>query len=173
VLLASLAIGAGAAASLGCGNQCDRNPNQPPIVYTGGSTTAPGTPYATYTSSPCKPTANDCWTGYLDFPSGRTYRFIHQMGGVPQGFQCFGAFDFNGVTPDAGKPSGTAEINGNQCTIEHVNEKFFDVRNDTCSDIKLRVVAWNPFIGSIADSGTPPIRDAQVINAPDATDGSR
>jgi hypothetical protein len=135
-------LGAALASSLataGCGELCDRNPGAPPVPYSSGNVNNVGTPYAWYETSG--------WTGtYLAFPPGRTYRITHQLGACPAKVDAYFAFD---VAPVAGsnmgkQPSGSAPAAGNQFTIERVTPETLDVRNDTCSDVRLRVVASDP-----------------------------
>jgi hypothetical protein len=137
-----VALGAALAATLvtaGCGQLCDRNPDAPPVPYTGGDATNVGTPYASYETSG--------WPGaYLAFPPGRTYRITHGLGACPRNVEADFAFD---VSPVAGsnngkQPSGSAPAAGNQYTIERVTPETLDVRNDTCSDVRLRVYASDP-----------------------------
>jgi hypothetical protein len=64
------------------------------------------------------------------------------------------AFD---VSPVAGsnsgkQPSGSAPAAGNQFTIERVTPTTLDVRNDTCSDVLLRVYASDPDFSGVACS---------------------
>jgi len=132
-------------ASTGCGEQCDRNPNVPPVEYKDGKASN-----GVYESSP--------FSGpYLDFPSGRTYRFYHYLGGIPRRIDPWVSFDVDPVpSSNEAKPGGgTTPIVGNQFTVERVTATTFDVRNDTCSDIKLRVVASDPEPAARADAGTP------------------
>jgi hypothetical protein len=117
----------------GCGTQCDRNPNEPPIRWTGGKVLS-----GAYASSD--------WSGpWLDFPPGRTYRFVHGLGGVPAVIQGWFSFDANPVSG-----GGAVLAAGNQFTIEHPTTTYFDARNDTCSDVFLRVVASSPELASSA-----------------------
>jgi hypothetical protein len=140
-----VAVGAGALTmvSTGCGNQCDRNPDAPPVVYNGGTTRN-----GVYDSAPS-------WNGYLDFPPGRTYRFVHHLGGIPQNITPYVAFETNPVnlSNDGSPGSGTTSIVGNQFTINRVTATTFDVFNDTCSDIQLRVTASNAETGPTRDGG--------------------
>ena len=130
----------------GCGTECDRHPGEPPIRWTAGGTDA-----GAYTSS--------SWSGpWLDFPPGRSYRFMHGLGGPPGNIQGWFSFDAN---PLSG--GGAVIAAGNQFTIENVTATFFDARNDTCSDVFLRVLASDPDLSS--RGGAPGARDASVGDA--------
>ena len=123
----------------GCGKLCDRDPNEPPVSYADGTVVNAGTPDATYETSG--------WPGpYLAFPPGRTYRITHGLGACPIKVDGYFAFDVLPVAgSNAGKqPSGSVPGGGNQFTIERVTPDTLDVRNDTCSDVRLRIVASDP-----------------------------
>jgi hypothetical protein len=148
-LLAGAAPLVASAITVGCGTLCERNPDEPPVPYSGGDVNFAGTPSAFYETSG--------WGGpYLDFPPGRTYRVTHHLGFAPAAFAAYFAFDESPVaTSNDGKNrSGSALAAGNQFTIESANAETFDVRNDTCSDVRLRVVAYLPTEGA-SDAGTP------------------
>jgi hypothetical protein len=121
----------------GCGASCDRDKGDA-VRFEGGTTdTAAGV----YETSP--------WQGpYLDFPAGRTYRLIHGLGSRPRLIVPYLSFDRSPVAapgePRSDRNSHTAIGAGNQAIIEAVTADHIDVRNDTCSDIFLRVVASDP-----------------------------
>jgi hypothetical protein len=149
VILAGIAPLVSAAVTAGCGTLCERNPDEPPVVYKDGITHFAGTPYAWYESAPLK-------GPYLDFPPGRTYRFVHQLGGVvgqPQANFSFAEFPI-ATTNDGPHKSGFVTGAGNQATFERATADTFDIRNDTCSDVYLRVTAAFPTLGD-SDAGTP------------------
>jgi hypothetical protein len=151
--LAVVALVAALVGAAGCKTQCNRDPDEPPVVFTGGSTAG-----GVYESS--------SWAGeYLDFPPGRTYRFVHDLGGVPRTIEFYFSFSSTPVPgPDAdpsARQGGTVPAAGNQATIEAVTAKTFDVRNDSCSDIHLRVVARDPWpIAPDAEGGPTGPTDA-------------
>lgn len=122
--------------STGCGgNGCDRTPGVPPIKFDGGDNPGPGF----YESAPV--------TGpYLDFPGGRTYRFVHHLGGVPTPTAYFSFDEYPGS-------AGFVQASGNQATYTAVTSEYIDVRNDTCSDVRIRVTAEVPVPMSTADAG--------------------
>ncbi|HVW30192.1 MAG TPA: hypothetical protein VHC69_32760 [Polyangiaceae bacterium] len=171
-----VALGVSLASSVvtaGCGQICDRNPDEPPVPYDRGTVNNPGTPYASYETSG--------YPGpYLAFPPGRTYRIYHHLGACPRGIEADFAFDVSPVPgSNAGKePSGSAPAAGNQFTKERVTPESLDVRNDTCSDVLLRVYAWDPdFTGAACsplgeDAGNarpfPTTKDAAAPRPPDA-----
>jgi hypothetical protein len=145
-----VAFGAALASSLvttGCGQLCDRDPNEPPSPYKAGTTHYAGTPYAWYETSG--------WPGpYLAFPPGRTWRISHGLGACPGKVDADFAFDVSPVvgSNSAKQTSGSAPAAGNQFTVERVTPDTLDVRNDTCSDVRLRVVASNPDFSGAACS---------------------
>ncbi|HEX4336315.1 MAG TPA: hypothetical protein VH062_10410 [Polyangiaceae bacterium] len=160
---------AGAIASsfavVGCGNLCDRNPDEPSIAFKAGATTNAGTQLASYeTSGYIGP--------YLPFPPGRTYRLFHALGACPKNVQAWFAFE---VSPASGSKSGpdkggTAPAAGNQFTVERVTPDFVDVRNDTCSDVYLRVYVSDPdFTGGAC---TAPGEDAGNARTPSTVDAA-
>jgi hypothetical protein len=136
----------GSGGILGCGTQCDRNPNEPPVVYTDGITDrAAGTYFSAEIHGP-----------YLDFPPGRTYRFMHGLGGVPQDVQAWLSFAVGPI--DAAKPEAFVQAAGNQVSWGEVTTKYFDVRNDTCSDVRIRVMARDPVFKSAGEAdATAPV----------------
>lgn len=141
---ATLLVGSGSV--LGCGTQCDRNPDEPPIAWKGGiRNPATGWYFSAAASGP-----------YLPFPPGRTYRFYHGLGGRPETFQAFLSFAEDPL-PDA-KPDGFTLASGNQVTFEAVNASYIDVRNDTCSDVRIRLAAFFPGFASLlqADGASAP-----------------
>jgi hypothetical protein len=165
VFVALAASFASSAVTAGCGQICDRNPDAPPVPYTGGSVDNPGTPYASYETSG--------YPGpYLAFPPGRTYRITHRLGACPMGIEADFAFDVNPVAGSntSKEPSGSAPAAGNQFTIERVTPETLDVRNDTCSDVLLRVHAWNPdFTGAACSpSGEDAGNARSLLKAKDA-----
>lgn len=110
----------------GCGATCKRNPDKPPTIYSEGTTDHEAEFYET---AP--------WEGpWLDFGKGETFRLMHHLGGVPQQIDPWLAFD--------PKPADWAPGAGNQVTVEDVTSEYIDIRNDTCSDVYLRVTAAFP-----------------------------
>jgi hypothetical protein len=152
--------------TVGCGLQCDRNPDEPPVPYKAGITSNPDTPFAAYESAPS--------TGpFLDFPPGRTYRFFHALGAPPVSITAEFSFDEFPIasTNTAPDKSGAVTAAGNQFTKERVTATTFDVRNDTCSDVHLRVVATFPDFSQL-DGGAPGPAPPEAGPAP-PTDASR
>jgi len=132
--------------SAGCGIQCDRNPNEPPVEYKDGLfDQAHGTYFSSDQKGP-----------YLDFPPGRTYRFFHRLCGKPESVLAWLSFS---EFPSEGKDSeGFVQPAGNQVTFEQVTCEYVDVRNDTCADVRIRIEASapNPSFCSDAGAGSPP-----------------
>jgi hypothetical protein len=124
----------------GCGTRCDRRLDEDPVRYTDGRTRD-----GVYeTAPPAGP--------YLVFPPGRTYRLVHDLGGEPRIALAWLAFE---ARPLDGEPaSGTIAAAGDQVTFEALTDDHVDVRNDTCSDVFLRVVASEPLFAEPNDAGT-------------------
>lgn len=146
-----------------CGPTCDRDPGTPPVVYEGGITKS-----GVYTSS-------DVSGPLLDFPPGRTYRFMHHLGVrplPPLTYLAFDAYPIEGPGNDTGRSSNLALSAGNQAVIEAVTDEYIDVRNDTCADgsyLYVLAIAPGSGAGSVGpDAGGPSADDA---GAPDASGG--
>jgi hypothetical protein len=113
----------------GCATTCDKEDLEKEIRYSGGTVDASGT---TYETNP--------WTGpYLHFPAGRRYVIEHRLGAVPPAPDLFVAFEEHPLKRKDG--NNVAPPAGNQVVIEWVDEEIIQVRNDTCSEFYLRVVA--------------------------------
>jgi hypothetical protein len=129
-------FGLGSMGLLGCGATCDRREDSGPRRYEGGTTAND-----VYQSSP--------WNGpYLDFPAGRSYLLMHGLGGTPITVVSYLSFDAHPIPADGeerqDRNSNTAPCAGNQCILEGVTSEHIEIRNDTCSDGYLRVVASDP-----------------------------
>jgi hypothetical protein len=128
------------------------------VVYNGGRTVGD-----VYESS-------DVSGPLLDFPPGRTYRLMHDLGARPRDVDAYLAFDpfpLEGPNNDTGKSSNIAPSAGNQTVIEAKTAEYIDVRNDTCADgTFLYVVASEPE-ATTADAGA-----ADTIGEADAAPAS-
>ncbi len=148
-------IALGACALLGCGAACDTSDDANlPDRYTGGTTTD-----GTYESSPWK-------TGLLPFPGGKQYQLVHHLGFTPALVEIFLAFSADGerVAPCA----------GNSCLARCVDDEMIWIKNDTCAEYWIRVVATGKSsesrgractVGGALDAGNP--IDASIENAMD------
>jgi hypothetical protein len=138
--LAFALLAMAAASQTACSAACDRTANETPVEYTGGRTDRQRGFYESTTEN----------GPFLDFPPGRTYRFFHHLGGVPEQKSSELAFD---RFPHSGNhPSGSVEAAGNQVTWEVITDQYADVRNDTCSDVFLRITLSEP---SLPDAAAP------------------
>lgn len=130
---AVLALGLGAlSANVGCidASACDvSDDGNPPVVYKGGTTTSEGL----YYSSPLH-------GGWLHFPGGKRYDLVHDLGFVPQDIDIWLSFSENGVGEDE-QNSTIAPSAGNSAVLQLVNDEFIRIKNDTCSEFWVRVVA--------------------------------
>ncbi len=126
--------------AFGCSPPCE-TASEDPVFFKGGEYVAT---CSTYETSP--------WGGpYLHFPGGRRYRIYHGLGQVPPVVNTYVAFH---ESPIPG--NNVSENTGNQGVIEDVNADYIQIRNDTCADLYLRVVASaaSPADAGICDSGT-------------------
>lgn len=130
----------------GCLEQkCDRHQGEP-FVFLGGNTSADGSAYESGTLD----------EPFIHFPAGRTYDLVHGLSAAPGQFHAYLAFsecpmshalESAGGSPrcapvdeNSGGP-GLAESAGNQAIFEVRDDEILRVRNDTCADFYLRVVA--------------------------------
>ena len=134
----SVATGLVVASALGTGGclsgaACDTTDNGNPEEAYGGGSTANGV----YQSSP--------WNqGYLDFPGGHRYAFVHGLGQAPASVDVYLAFQ-----PD---PDRAAPCAGNSCLIS-ADDTLVHVKNDTCSEFWVRVVATAAPPSALSDGG--------------------
>jgi hypothetical protein len=81
----------------------------------------------------------------LDFPSGKIYDIAHQLGRTPALVEVYVSFKEQlvpGDDPyDPYAPNNVSLAAGNQAVIEAWDDEIIRVRNDTCADYYLRVVA--------------------------------
>jgi hypothetical protein len=111
-----------AGALAGCGAACDTSDDgNPPDRYTGGTTAGD-----VYESSLLK-------SGLLPFPGGKQYQLVHHLGFTPAIYQVFLAF-----SPDGERVAPCA---GNECVIRCVDDEIIWLKNDTCAEFWVRVVA--------------------------------
>lgn len=140
IRLAALGCSCVLIASAGCsqfGPSCDTSDNSnPPTVYTQGTVSD-----GTYMSSP--------WTGrLLMFQGGKRYNLHHKLGCAPRSIQMYESFN------ELGLSAGTvAPCAGNMCLLQRVDQTGILVKNDTCSDFFLLVVASTPDCSLNLDAG--------------------
>jgi hypothetical protein len=115
--------------SAACSNTCDTT-GSAPVRYVSGTTNLAGTYYE-----------SSAWTDtYLDFPAGRTYEFVHGLNTTHYVVKAYLGFSPRPLADDA--IGNVAESAGNQVIYEKVGLHSFQVRNDTCAQFYLRVVAF-------------------------------
>jgi hypothetical protein len=85
------------------------------------------------------------------FPAGRTLEFVHGLSRTPDFVIPYVSFD--------AKPTSFSVAPGNEAVLV-LDSDVIRVRNDTCSDFYVRVVAW------LVDG-----RDAGVVSDAGSTDG--
>lgn len=109
----------------GCGNDCETDDPEDPVTFDGGNHI--GT--TTYETS--------SWEGpFLHFPPGRRLIVRHGLGAPPE-VKSYLSFSEKGLN-DA---NNVAESAGNQLVIEVVNADVVQVRNDSCAEFYVRLVA--------------------------------
>lgn len=119
--------------ALGCSPPCETSASEP-VSYDGG-TRANGV----YETSPID-------GQYLHFPGGRRYALRHGLETQPQVVNTYVAFEEYPL-----KENNISEAAGNQAVIEIVDSEVVQVRNDTCDDLYMRLVATG---SSPADAGS-------------------
>lgn len=78
----------------------------------------------------------------LHFPSGRIYDFEHHLGACPPVVLSYISFVPHPITGDApSRVNNVALAAGNEALIEGCDDEIIRVRNDTCAEFFLRVVA--------------------------------
>jgi hypothetical protein len=144
-------------ASAGCsqfGPSCDTSDDgNPADHYNEGAVTN-----GTYMSTP--------YTGpLLMFEGGKRYYLHHKLGCTPQMIQMFESFTENGLSAGTMAPCA-----GNMCELQRVDQTGILVKNDTCSDFYLLVVASSPNCALNLDGGDDhAATDAAADAAPDVT----
>jgi hypothetical protein len=125
-----LAVALSGAAGCGAAAACDTSDGANPVVtYAGGDTQG-----TVYESSP--------WGSYLDYPGGSRYEFVHHLGRVPTDVLVYLAF---------GETSASASLcAGNSCVITRTDDVAVGVKNDTCSEFWVRIVARSSELASDA-----------------------
>lgn len=141
---AAIAMGAGlfAFGSSACGAACDTtDAANPPERYEGGTVTGGADPH--YVSS-------DWDAGLLHFPGGKRYVLVHHLGFIPAEISIYVSFG------ESKEP--VTECSGNTCVIQAVKSDTITIKNDTCSEFWVRVVAGvaitSSDAGVAADSAT-------------------
>ena len=122
VLLPAFLLGLLSVPSCDCGRE-----GGDPVVYAGGDTTGPR-----YVSS-------ELYGTWLHFPAGRRYQLLHELPEPPSDVLVYLAFREDALREDdAGNISPSS---GNAALVEAVEDDYIQVRNDTCSEYWVRVVA--------------------------------
>lgn len=134
--------GSASPALTGCSG-CDTS-GQSPVRYEDGQVSADGRIYET--------TPIDA--ELLHFPPGRIYDLVHGLGEAPlsvHGYVSLGSrLTPDGDPYDPERPNNVTETAGNQLVIERWDDQIVRVRNDTCAEWWVRVVA----IGSAPDAAS-------------------
>jgi hypothetical protein len=127
---------------------CERHAGDP-LEYRGGNTLGDGQYYET----------GSLEEPFLHFPAGREYQLVHALGQAPTEFHAYLAFAECPLSKSERNPggaprcqqvdtesggSGFAESAGNQALFEVRDDRVLSVRNDTCAEFYLRVVARTP-----------------------------
>ena len=101
------------------------------MIYAGGRTIENGYAY-TYESS-------GLYETWLHFPAGRRYQLLHALPAPPSQVLVYLAFVEHPLHED--EPGNISASSGNAALVEAMREDFIQVRNDTCSEYFVRVVA--------------------------------
>lgn len=122
----------GAAFALcGCESACPRETEKEATPYDIGNANALGTVYET----------NGWDEEFVHFPAGRRVALRHGLATVPVEIRSYLAFKACPFPADENEPGFVAESAGNQVLIERVDDEVVRVRNDTCEEFWLRLVA--------------------------------
>jgi hypothetical protein len=93
---------------------------------------------------------------YLDFPSGKRYRLFHGLSDIPSEVVPYVSFSPNPLSDR----SGFTVSPGNQTVIVAVTPTYIEVKNDTCTDFFLRVVASVGDAAPVTPTPVPTTTDA-------------
>ena len=117
-------VGIGALGLSAC--DCGRESGDP-VYYAGGTTVG-----SRYESS-------ELYGTWLHYPAGRRYRLAHSLPQPPDEILIYLGFKEHPLRPDAG--GNISPSAGNVALIEAVEDDTIQIRNDTCSEYYVRVVA--------------------------------
>lgn len=137
LLAAALCV---AGPQLGCRTSCDNTDEGPAQRIDQDANPSPDV----YESAP--------WNAdYLEFKPQKRYRFYHGLDGAPALFKAWVGFEQNPLITQ----HSISEAVGNMAIWECVNERFVQVRNDTCEVFYLRFTAADPtpITDTAADGG--------------------
>lgn len=83
---------------------------------------------------------------FLHFPSGHSFDLVHGLGVPPTSVHGYVSFvprlTDDGDAYDPLRPNNLSEAAGNQMVVERWNDQVIRIRNDTCADFYVRVVAY-------------------------------
>jgi hypothetical protein len=80
--------------------------------------------------------------GLLHFPGGKRYDLVHHLGFEPVQVQLYWSFTEAGIGVDSQADTGTlSPAAGNSALIQLKNDRFIRVKNDSCVEYWLLVVA--------------------------------
>jgi hypothetical protein len=123
-LLALIVLGASLGAA--CSSDCETADPTHEVHFQGGRRNAANTYYETAD-----------WTErFLRFPPGRRLVIHHELG-TPPTIQTYLSFSERGLADG----NNASESAGNQLVIETVDARVVKVRNDSCAEFYLRLVA--------------------------------
>jgi hypothetical protein len=96
---------------------------------------------------------------FLPFPSGHTYDLVHGLGVAPASYQAYLSFvprlTEDGDPFDPFNPNNLSTAAGNQLVVERWDDEVIRIRNDTCADFYVRLVAFADLSGGIGAAGAP------------------
>lgn len=135
---------------LGCDLGCDKESgDKAPTLYSlrppqSGGAIAPTAPGGRVNVDRTIYETNDWNEPFVEFPAGRKLLIEHGLGTEPEIFTWLAFVKEplkRGLDGEDDKEGNAAESAGNMVIIQKLNDQFVQVRNDTCQDFWLRLVA--------------------------------
>ena len=145
-IFAALVVLAAGLAGSGCTPTCDVSGQEPELYEKGTAVNG------YYFSSPAH-------ENLLPFPGGKQYKIVHHLGFEPIQVQLYWSFAVVGIGTDSQKDKSTLSLAaGNSALILLKNEEYILVKNDSCAEFWLLVVASGD--PRQMDGGQPGVADA-------------
>ena len=140
-LAVGLPLGLGSCENAACDTSTDSNP---PVDFRGGSNYVSAAGDRGYESA--TPDGS-----YLNFSAGARYCVHHRLGGRPLTVEVFVSFSPTGTNGGDEAPPA-----GNMAEILEVNDRYIQVRNNSCANYWMRVVAAFPITDADAGMSVAP-----------------
>jgi hypothetical protein len=142
VPLIALGVLVGGCSAAACDTSDGANP---PTLHEGGTTVN-----GIYESS-------SAHAKLLHFPGGKRYDLVHNLGFEPLVVQMYWSFHRTGIARDAQVEEDAGSLtpaSGNSALIQLMNDRIIRVKNDSCVEFFLRVVAFGD-PRPLSDGGAP------------------